>query len=105
MNFKKIILTLSTLFLFSCAVIQYPEALTGSKADGIITVAYEYPELTDPNSWQEEWAEADESANQRCNAWGYSKAVRFDLTYRECIQRNLYGCVRWREFIDYQCIQ
>ena len=105
MNLYKIFLIISTLLLSSCAVIQYPEPLTGSKADGIITVGYEYPAAYNPNNWQEEWEKADESANLRCKDWGYHRAVKFDLTYRKCIERNLYGCVRWREFIDYQCIE
>ena len=86
MQFKTIILTFLALFFFSCATIQYPEALTGSKADGIITVGYEYPAAYNPNNWEEEWKKADESANRRCNAWGYSKAVKFDNAFGPCLR-------------------
>ena len=104
MNLYKIFLIISTLLLSSCAVIQYPEPLTGSKADGIITIAFEYPAVINPDNWTEEWAKADGKAQERCIYWGYSNVYKFDLTYRECIAKNLYGCTRWREFVDYQCV-
>ena len=104
MNLYKIFLIISTLLLSSCAVIQYPEPLTGSKADGIITIAFEYPDVINPDNWTEEWAKANGKAQERCRSWGYSNAVKFDLTYRECVAKNLYGCTRWREFVDYQCV-
>ena len=103
MNIYKIFLIISTLILSNCAF-KYPEPLTGSKADGIITVAYEYPASANPDNWTEEWAKADRNAQERCIYWGYSNVYKFDLIYHECIERNLYGCVRWRELVDYQCI-
>ena len=104
MNLYKIFLIISTLLLSSCVVNQNPKLITGSKADGIITVSFEYGLGIDPDNWTEEWAKADKEAQQRCIYWGYSNVYKFDLTYRECIASNLYGCTRWREFVDYQCV-
>ena len=91
------------LLIVSWLAYQYPAVITGSKADGIITIAYEYTSQN-PDNWETEWAIANESAKQKCKAWGYSNAVKFDHTYRQCIVASIYGCMKWREFIDYQCV-
>ena len=93
------------LFLISCASVKYPAATSGSKADAIVTVTYEYPTSTDPNSWDDEWEGIDASANERCQNWGYSNAVKFDAGKRFCLVYNAYGyCSYWQENLDYQCV-
>ena len=99
----KIVSLLTLILIISSCAYQYPAALTGSKADGIITIAYEYTSQN-PDSWETEWEIANDSAKQKCKAWGYSNAIKFDLTYRDCILYNWYGCLKWREFVDYQCV-
>ena len=103
MNIYKIFLIISTLILSSCAF-KYPEPLTGSKADGIIKVSFEYGLFNDPDDWTEEWDKAEREAQQRCIYWGYSNVYQFDLTYSECINRSIYGCVKWQYYVDYQCV-
>lgn len=73
----------------------------GSKGDGTVTLGIEYGGFSRVE-WQ--WIEAQQTAAQRCRAWGYSDAQRFNNGTNTCLQWNQYGCLRHRVIVQYQCI-
>jgi len=87
--------------LFSCVVYE-PVAYTGSKADGIVTVSYQYPGGMQPS--EQNWIEADREATQRCANWGYSGAEKFRRSTRVCAVFGYFGCTQWKEYLNYQCV-
>ena len=103
MKFKITILSILTLItLTGCTTIKVPVAMGGSRADGVIELAYEYKAFQKPLVM---WEEAEETACAKCKAWGYSGAEAFGGSKVECLQYNGYGnCVRQRVTIPYQCI-
>ena len=91
------------LLLFFGCVVHEPVAYTGSKADGIVTVSYQYPSGMKPTP--QDWMDADREAIQRCNNWGYSTAQKFRRSTRKCILYNYFGCIRYEEYLNYQCVE
>ena len=105
MKVSNMIFALYFLILISCAQVNYPSATTGSKADAIVVITYEYSNGVNPDNWVEEWEGIDASASERCQNWGYSDAVKFDQGKRWCMVYSPYGgCVYWQENLHYQCI-
>ena len=100
-HFIKVRFSLLFLLLFSCVVYE-PQAYTGSKADGIMTVSYQYSGGLKPSP--QDWMEADREATQKCANWGYSRAERFRRSTKVCALYNYFGCVQWKEYLNYQCI-
>lgn len=83
-----------------CATQKTLEATGGSRADGIVELAFEVGGLEVP---QIDWADADAKAAKRCNAWNYRAAERFGGYKTQCIAYSQYGCVRQMVTVPYQC--
>ncbi len=89
------------LLITGCATNITPQATGGSKADGTITVSYEYGVFEQPVV---DWTAANRTAKERCKAWHYRNATAFGGTQNQCLAYNGYGsCVRMRVNITYQC--
>jgi len=86
--------------LTGCATPKQWSAISGSRADGVVKLAFNYgafekPELQDGQGTQ--------LAAQRCRAWGYTGAEAFGGVMQQCIATNQYGCIAWRVSADFQC--
>lgn len=74
----------------------------GSRADGTVTMSYEYGAGEIPKISQEQGAVA---ARARCKAWGYTDAQPFGGEMRQCQAPGSYGsCYRWFVSLTYQCL-
>jgi hypothetical protein len=97
------ILITSAIAIGACAqqVTRTPVPVSGSKADGTVEMAvdYAYGEQVTVD-----WIGATASAQQRCKAWGYSKAEPFGGQRDVCHSRNGYGwCLQGTVTYTYQC--
>ena len=88
------------LLLQGCAVTKQLVPTGGSRADGTVTLAFEYGIFEVPQLDAQQGLDA---AKQRCAAWGYENATPFGGTQQQCINANNSGCVRWLVSITYQC--
>jgi hypothetical protein len=86
--------------LSACAVVKVPVPTGGSKADGVVRMAYEYGGFEAP---QVDLQAAASSAAQRCAAWGYTGAQPFGGAMQQCEAANQYGCLRYLVTLTYQC--
>ena len=101
--FNGLIVIAILLFLNSCTVHKYPSAYDGSKADGTVTMFYEYGVFVKPVV---HWDEAKQQAISKCKNWGYSGAEFFGSGVQKCIAVNGYGnCIRWRVYYKCQCTE
>ena len=89
-----------TFAVSSCATDIIPFATGGSKADGTVTLAYEYNYLQTPVI---DWEEAEKEALSVCRRWGYSKAEAFGGSRRACVVAGQYGCTVYTVTTEYQC--
>lgn len=97
---NKLFFILLVIFFSSCTVQHYFSAITGSNANGTITMTTEYGAFEKPVFHVDE---AKQEAIRRCQNWGYSGADFFAPT-SECISVNGYGsCIRWRIYLQAQC--
>jgi hypothetical protein len=98
----KLLIAISIAFLFeSCTVQKYLQVYDGSRADGTITMFYEYGAFDKPVV---HWEEAKQEATSKCKNWGYSGAEFFGSGIRTCIGVDGYGnCNRWRVVYKCQC--
>ena len=70
----------------------------GSKADGSITMSYDYGAMEQP---EVQWEDANIRADQYCKSWGYTGHQYFDPEITP-IAYNAYGSpIRWR--VTYKC--
>ncbi len=101
-NFIRILLVLGfSLLMDSCKVHKYLSTYDGSRADGTITMFYEYNSFETPIV---HWEEAKKEAVSKCRNWGYSGADFFGTGIQKCIGINGYGnCNNWRVFYKCQC--
>lgn len=106
MTKKNIILIIVCLaFLDGCRtkINIVPTAVDGSRADGTVTLAYEYGLFEDPVV---DWDDAQKIAKKRCNAWDYKRAEPFGGVQSICVVRNGYGnCMRQQVKNVYQCLE
>ena len=77
----------------------------GSKADGVVKVAYEVLDFEVAEASEQQ---ALDAANQSCKAWGYVSAQPFGLESRTC---NIYygqpgasTCKSWVVSKPFQCV-
>ena len=73
----------------------------GSRADGTVTLSYEYGGNEKPII---DAAQGAAAARDRCKAWGYSDAQPFGGESRQCQAPSQYGCMRWFVSVPYQCL-
>lgn len=110
---KWIVLGGAVLALGACGgapVASTPQAVTGSKSDGTIRLAYH---VTGAGSAPVNWQAAEQNALRRCQAWGYSRVDAFAGGTERCtevgrgllINGALPGvCIKRSYTKDYQCM-
>ncbi len=96
----KCLVVAATLICTACATVKVPQPIGGSRSDGTVKLAYEHGEFQRP---QVDWEAANQTATERCSAWGYSRAEAFGGGLSECSAYNQYGCYHWIVTITYQC--
>lgn len=98
----RVTMILNLCLISSCSTNITPVVTGGSKADGIVTLGYQYGYFEKPHV---DMAAASSKAQQRCIAWGYSRAEAFDGVETQCFQKNGFGtCLEGRVKIQYQCV-
>ncbi|OFR06091.1 hypothetical protein HMPREF2907_04305 [Neisseria sp. HMSC055H02] len=97
---KTSLVVLSLFVVSACTTHKTMVPISGSKADGIVKMAYDYALLESPMINREA---SQEQAVKRCNAWGYSDAEAFGTSSKQCIENNGFGCERFRVITEYQC--
>lgn len=94
-------MTTALFLISSCTVQKYLSVYDGSKADGTITMFYEYGTFEKPVV---HWVEAKQDAISKCKNWGYSGAEFFGQGVQKCISFDGTGnCVKWRVYYKCQC--
>jgi len=88
------------LFIVGCATPLDYVATGGSRADGVVSLSYEYGAFQAP---QLDEAQGIREATARCQVWGYTGAQAFGGNVQTCTMASLGSCDRWRVTRDYQC--
>jgi S1-C subfamily serine protease len=103
MALKNYLLPLLFMVIFiSCKSIKIPAIIDGSRADGTLTLVYEYSHYERPIV---QWDVAKQSTISKCKSWGYFDAEFFELGTKECISRAPAGnCLAWQVTYKCQCI-
>ena len=84
-----------------CSTYKTLTATGGSRSDGVVELSYQYAYFQKPIV---EWGQALITATQRCKAWGYYGAERFDSYSTQCQKRDvLFNCMSQHVTITYQC--
>ncbi|MAH04932.1 MAG: hypothetical protein CL561_05205 [Alphaproteobacteria bacterium] len=100
-HFNKLLVVCSTILVAGCATNVTPTPIGGSKADGTVTLAFQYSMFEQPVV---DWPTAQVQAVSRCKAWGYKDADSFGGQQNQCLAYNGYGsCVNTQVSITYQC--
>ncbi len=86
--------------LTGCATTKTLQPVNGSKADGTITLSYEYGMFEKPVV---DWDLAKATAKTRCVAWGYKNAEAFSGKQEHCLEYSSGSCMRMQVNIIYQC--
>lgn len=86
--------------LAGCATVSNMAATSGSRADGIVKLSYEYGMF---DKVRLDMSAGLATARQRCATWGYSGAEPFGGVTRQCQASSGYGCMRWFATVEYQC--
>lgn len=89
-----------------------PSPISGSKADGTITMGYkEVSTSTAPTISVVDWAASDVAAQKKCEVWGYASSERFGTYQNETCQKfaqNVWTgtmeCAVKMVTVSYQCI-
>jgi hypothetical protein len=98
---KQLATVLAALALSACATTETLVPVGGSRADGVVTLAYQYGMFQKPVV---DYDQAVHTAAARCAAWGYSNAEPFGSSLSNCTAVNGYGaCIAWRVSVSYQC--
>ncbi len=92
-------------FLILCAsacATENPLRTTGtSPADGIVQLSYQYVLSDRPVI---DWVSAQNTARERCVAWGYSDAQRFERGRQHCMTQDIFGrCKSFNVNVAYHC--
>ncbi len=87
--------------LAGCATQKEWTATSGSRADGVVKLSYQYGMFEQP---QVNDQQGGDLAKSRCTAWGYSGAEPFGGAMQVCNDRTSSGCVSWMVTREYQCI-
>lgn len=98
---KKVLAVLFALALSGCAVHKQWTPTGGSKADGVVRLAYQVAEMEQPILDEEQ---AVSLATKRCKSWGYTGAEAFGGTTSQCTQGGGFGGCSARQVTkEYQC--
>lgn len=94
------VLILTGLFVAGCATVSQMTATSGSRADGIVKLSFEYGMF---DKVQLDQASGLATARKRCATWGYGDAEPFGGMTRQCQFYGSLGCTRWFATVEYQC--
>jgi len=97
---SRILLTSLTLTLAACATTDKWTPAGGNREQGVVRIAYEYPEFEQPDMSE---AEAEKLALNRCHAWGYEKMEPIAGQIRQCANMDDGNCNLWSVTREYQC--
>lgn len=98
---KTVKLGVLLVLLSSCATQKMWVATGGSRADGVVSVSYDYGAFEVPEVSE---AQGQAEAAGRCAVWGYGGAEAFGGSIATCVLTDGFGgCNRWRVTKDYQC--
>ena len=97
---SKILLTSLTLTLAACATTDKWTPAGGNREQGVVRIAYEYPEFEQPEMSE---TEAEKLALNRCNAWGFREAQPIAGRIRQCANMDAGNCDLWSVTREYQC--
>jgi hypothetical protein len=92
-----VILVIAGIFLAGCAAPKTWVATGGSRADGVVSLAYDVGMFESAVTDEQQ---AIREATSRCAVWGYTGAVAFGGTVSTCINSD---CSISRVTKDYQC--
>lgn len=101
LNYIKTLCSIAVLALTGCA--HTPNeifALDGSRADGMITVAFQGPNAFGESDFNKALA----IAKDRCEAWGYQGSAKFGSRIMRCTSSNYFGCASSEMVVKYQCL-
>ncbi|MBN3864802.1 hypothetical protein HCU66_21470 [Pseudomonas frederiksbergensis] len=88
--------------LAGCATNKDFYAKGGSRADGVVDMAYDFQQFETPVVRVEQ---AQRIAKSKCVLWGYSDAEAFGGKTQHCNQMNGYGtCIAGQIVVQYQCL-
>jgi hypothetical protein len=96
----RILPALLALTLAACATTDKWTAAGGNREQGVVRIAYEYPEYKQPEMSE---AEADQLALNRCHAWGYEEMEPIAGQIRQCANMDDGNCNLWSVTREYQC--
>lgn len=102
---KKQLILICTIALLTtaCASKRDFYAMSGSRADGTVDMAYDIHGPFDKPIIN--MNQAEEIASRKCSVWGYDTAEPFGGKSERCNQRNGFGdCMNGQVVIQYQCI-
>ena len=99
-HFLTIVTALALLGLTACASTQKWSSAGGDREEGVVRLAYEYPESREAKLSE---AQASKLALSRCNAWGYRKAEPIPGQVRRCTNTDDGNCDLWRVTREFQC--
>ena len=88
---KYAVILVAVAFLSACVsspVDKLPVPVSGSRADGTVTLSYEYGLFEKPVV---NWDEAKKTSEKRCQAWDYKTAESFGGIESDCISSNGYA--------------
>ncbi|MFJ3486559.1 YecR family lipoprotein [Pseudomonas sp. NPDC090202] len=75
-------------------------ALDGSRADGMVTVAFQ----GNNRITSADFSKRLTIAAARCSAWGYQGADKFGNQFTRCTSANYFGCATSEIVVKYQCL-
>lgn len=75
-------------------------ALDGSRADGLLDIAFQGAGSFDSS----DTAKALAIASEKCAAWGYQGASKFGSKHTFCLSSNYFGCVSSQVTMKFQCL-
>lgn len=84
----------------ACATTKTMQAVGGSRADGVVRLAFQYGAFENPKV---DTVAAQATARSRCQVWGYSDAEPFGGGMQQCVNMGPYGCNQTMVTVEYQC--
>lgn len=98
MRILGVMAVVAALSLGACATPKFPSAMGGSKADGSVTMGFNYNYMEKPVV---DWNQTKLEAERKCKAWGYESAEAFGGQKTTCNNRD---CTDKYVAMDYQCL-
>jgi hypothetical protein len=83
-----------------CATSKQWSVTDSDRNEGLVRVAYEFPEFHEPQLSEEQ---ALKLAESRCNGWGYDDAEPIAGQLRQCSSMNAGNCELWKVTREFQC--